>query len=129
LIQGTEEALATLRRVRAMGVPVALDDFGSGYSSLALLRDVASDLVKLDAAFVRAAMRDTRGRALLEGVVELAHRLGVQVVAEGVESPEESQALAALGCDFLQGFCFAPAIPSGDPRWRELAPARDQQDK
>jgi diguanylate cyclase (GGDEF)-like protein/PAS domain S-box-containing protein len=128
LVEGTEDALATLRRVRAMGVPVVLDDFGSGYSSLALLRDVTSDLVKLDAAFVRAAMRDARGRALLEGVVELAHRLGVQVVAEGVESLEESQALAALGCDFLQGFCFAPAIPSEDPRWRELAPARDQQD-
>jgi len=128
LVEGAEEALATLRRLRTMGVSVALDDFGSGYSSLALLRDVASDLVKLDATFVRAAMRDNRGRALLEGIVQLAHRLGVQVVAEGVESREESQALAELGCDFLQGFCFAPAIPPGDPRWRALTQPRSQQE-
>ncbi|MGQ9835514.1 MAG: putative bifunctional diguanylate cyclase/phosphodiesterase [Thermoanaerobaculaceae bacterium] len=116
-VQGAEEAVRTLREVRKLGVPVALDDFGNAYSSLALLRDVAPELIKLDASFVKAAGRDERSRALLVGVIELAHRLQAKVVAEGVEDGEQREFLRSLGCDFLQGLHFAPALPVSDPRW------------
>lgn len=115
------DAVRTLRRVRELGVPVALDDFGTAYSSLALLRDVPTELVKLDAGFVSAAVREQKGRALLEGIVELAHRLQVQVVAEGVESQEHCEFLRQLGCDFIQGYCFYPALPPDHPLWQKQA--------
>lgn len=117
LMQSAEEVVRTLREVRKLGVPVALDDFGNGDSSLALLRDVATELIKLDATFVKAAGRDERSRALLAGIIELAHRLQAKVVAEGVEEGEQREFLRSLGCDLLQGFYFAPALPLSDPRW------------
>jgi diguanylate cyclase (GGDEF)-like protein/PAS domain S-box-containing protein len=121
LVQGAPEALRTLQEVRQLGVPVALDDFGTAYSCLALLRDVPTELVKLDASFLKVAMDQERGRALLQGIVNLAHGLGVQVVAEGVESQEQCAILRQMGCDFLQGFCFAPPLPAGDPRWQAFS--------
>lgn len=120
LVQAAD-AVRTLRQVRELGVPVALDDFGTAYSSLALLRDVPTELVKLDMGFVNAAVREQRARALLEGIVELAHRLQVQVVAEGVESKEHCEFLRQLGCDFIQGYCFAPALPPEHPLWQNQA--------
>jgi EAL domain-containing protein (putative c-di-GMP-specific phosphodiesterase class I) len=88
---------------------------------LALLRDVPTELVKLDASFLKVAMDQERGRALLQGIVNLAHGLGVQVVAEGVESQEQCAILRQMGCDLLQGFCFAPPLPAGDPRWQAFS--------
>lgn len=120
LVPEVEEAAAKLRQARALGVHVALDDFGTGYSSLALLRDVPADLVKLDASFVGVATGDQRGEALLQGIVDLAHRLGVKVVAEGVESPREFDLVRRIGCDFVQGFKFCPALPEEDERWQQL---------
>ncbi|BCW93658.1 MAG: hypothetical protein KatS3mg007_1552 [Thermoanaerobaculum sp.] len=120
LVPEVEEAAAKLRQARALGVHVALDDFGTGYSSLALLRDVPADLVKLDASFVGVATGDQRGEALLQGIVDLAHRLGVKVVAEGVESPREFDLVRRIGCDLVQGFKFCPALPEEDERWQQL---------
>lgn len=120
LVPEVEVAAAKLRQARALGVQVALDDFGTGYSSLALLRDVPADLVKLDASFVGVATGDQRGEALLQGIVDLAHRLGVKVVAEGVESPREFDLVRRIGCDFVQGFKFCPALPEEDERWQQL---------
>lgn len=119
-VQGAQETVRTLREVRKLGVPVALDDFGNAYSSLALLRDVAPELIKLDATFVKAAANHERSQALLGGVIELAHRLQAKVVAEGVEDGEQREFLRSLGCDLLQGFHFAPALPVADPRWLSL---------
>lgn len=113
-------AAAKLRQARALGVHVALDDFGTGYSSLALLRDVPAELVKLGASFVAAAAADERGETLLYGIVDLAHRLGLKVVAEGVESPHEFAVVRRIGCDFVQGFQFFPALPEQDHRWQTL---------
>ncbi len=120
LVQAAE-AVRTLRQVRELGVPVALDDFGTAYSSLALLRDVPTELVKLDTGFVSAAVREQRGRALLEGIVELAHRLQVQVVAEGVESKEQCEFLRKMGCDLIQGYFLGPALPPDHPLWQDQA--------
>lgn len=120
LVPEVEVAAAKLRQVRSLGVHVALDDFGTGYSSLALLRDVPAELVKLDASFVGVAAADQRGETLLQGIVDLAHRLGVKVVAEGVENPHEFALIRRIGCDFVQGFTFFPALPVHDDRWQKL---------
>lgn len=120
LVPEVQEAASKLRQARDLGVHVALDDFGTGYSSLALLRDVPAELVKLDASFVGAAAADQRGETLLAGIVDLAHRLGVKVVAEGVESPHECSLVRRIGCDFVQGFKFFPALPEHDERWQQL---------
>ncbi|MCS7182869.1 MAG: EAL domain-containing protein [Thermoanaerobaculum sp.] len=124
LLPAVEQTAEKLRRARSMGIHVVLDDFGTAYSSLALLRDVPAELVKLDASFVRAAARDSRGEALLHGVVDLVHRLGVKVVAEGVEGAAEHQLACRAGCDLVQGFGFAPALPVEDERWAVLRGGR-----
>lgn len=120
LLPEVEQAAARLCQACAMGVRLALDDFGNAYSSLALLREVPAELVKLDTSFVRAAGRFQRGEALLSGIVDLAHRLGVKVVAEGVETAEELELARRAGCDFVQGFKFFPALPVEDERWQAL---------
>ena len=100
-IQSAGRQLACLRDI---GVQIALDDFGTGYSSLAYLSSLPVDLIKLDRRFRQDA--STRGAIVFQSIVELAHRLNLQVVAEGVENEDEAVALLALGCDQLQGRHF-----------------------
>lgn len=102
-------ALDNLRRLRRTGVTVALDDFGSGYSSLARLRELPVDIVKIDRSFV-AGLPDAEHRALVRGVVDIAAVLGLVTVAEGVETEEQAQALREAGVGFAQGWLFAPAL-------------------
>jgi EAL domain-containing protein (putative c-di-GMP-specific phosphodiesterase class I)/GGDEF domain-containing protein len=103
-----EQALATLRELAAAGICLAIDDFGTGHSSLAYLQRLPAQVVKIDQAFVRnlteAAGPDL---VLIETMIDLAHRLGYRVVAEGVESSEAAAVLARLGCEEAQGFLFA----------------------
>jgi diguanylate cyclase (GGDEF)-like protein/PAS domain S-box-containing protein len=104
-LQQPEVAASTLRKLKALGVSLALDDFGSGASSLAALSCFALDRVKL----ARSLLDGTGdGHALLAGIVGLAHALGLRVVAKGVETPAQRDALAALGCDCAQGFLIGP---------------------
>jgi diguanylate cyclase (GGDEF)-like protein len=108
---------ATVRRLRAAGVEVALDDFGAGYSALAYLRQLEFDELKLDRSLVAGIAGDADGTAIVGAVVELAHTLGLRVVAEGVEDAESWRLLATLGCDVGQGFYLGrPVAPE------ELAP-------
>lgn len=120
LLPEVDQAVARLRRACELGVHVALDDFGTLYSSLALLRDVPAELVKLSASFVAASAGRSRGEALLRGIVDLAHGIGVKVVAEGVETPEQFQMVRRAGCDFVQGLRFFPALPADDECWQHL---------
>lgn len=94
----------TLSQLRDRGVRIALDDFGTGYASFEYLLRLPIDLVKLDASFVSRLVNDPSDRAVVEAMVALSRRLGLQVVAEGVEDPEQRAALAAIGCDVVQGF-------------------------
>ncbi len=102
--RGLSESLAGLHR---LGVRIALDDFGTGYSSLASLDMLPVDMVKLDASFTRGLAESDRKRALVGAVVMLAHALGITVIAEGIESPDELSALVELGCDEVQGYLLA----------------------
>jgi diguanylate cyclase (GGDEF)-like protein len=114
LMQDEGGARDALARLRAFGVRTALDDFGSGYSSLGMLRRLPIDVLKMDRAFVSALGEDSDAEAVAVAVVALARVYGLDVVAEGVETREQRDLLAALGCDELQGFLFSPPLAVED---------------
>jgi EAL domain-containing protein (putative c-di-GMP-specific phosphodiesterase class I) len=109
-IKDDERALRVLNELKALGVLLALDDFGTGYSSLSYLRQFPVDIVKIDRAFVSDLSHGANGPVIVEAIIRLAHGLGMSVVAEGVETASQYEAIAALGCDCYQGyFCARPA--------------------
>jgi EAL domain-containing protein (putative c-di-GMP-specific phosphodiesterase class I) len=103
-----------VQKLRELGVAVAIDDFGQGYSSLSYLRSYPVDIVKLDRAFVGALETNPRDAAIVGGIIQLAHALGMTCVGEGVERPGQLQLLADLGCDQIQGFLLARPCPADD---------------
>ncbi len=111
LIAEAERSVAILTRLKGIGVGLALDDFGSGYSSLAHLKRLPIDEIKIDRPFVAGLVADTGDRAVVRSAIDLAHHFGFRVLAEGVELAETRDALKALGCDLAQGQLFAAALP------------------
>ncbi|TWI84676.1 PAS domain S-box-containing protein/diguanylate cyclase (GGDEF)-like protein [Roseibium hamelinense] len=125
-----------LSALKGLGVKVALDDFGTGYSSLSYLRQYKFDRIKIDKSFVEEIGERSEGLAIISAVIALAHNLGIEVTAEGVEAKFQAEALRTLGCDALQGFYFGkpsdiPVIgklPGGAPE-RELDAAFEAEDQ
>ena len=111
ILPDIEAAAREITAARKLGIKVALDDFGTGHSSLTLLRSLPIDKVKIDQTFVRELTRDTRVVAIVRGVINLAADLGLDVVAEGVETREQARLLGDLGCDYAQGYLWARAMP------------------
>ncbi len=109
-----ETTAHVLARLRALGVRLAIDDFGSGYASLSYLRRLPVHSVKLDRAFVRGIPYDPDNTAIASGVIDMAHALGLEVVAEGVETEEQRAFLERWGCDRLQGFLVSAALPPAE---------------
>jgi EAL domain-containing protein (putative c-di-GMP-specific phosphodiesterase class I) len=107
----SDAAVETLQLVRRSGVRIALDDFGSGYSSLDRVRRFPVDAIKIDRESVVALPRGERDVTIVRAMIELAHALGVPVVAEGVESEAEHAVLVELGCDLAQGYLYAEPLP------------------
>jgi len=106
---GTEQ---TMSQLRALGVKLSIDDFGTGYSSLSYLRRFPVDTLKVDQSFV-SAMQEERGNcSIVSTIVTLGRNLGLQVVAEGVETPRQLEMLRSMGCDAAQGFLFSKPVPS-----------------
>lgn len=103
--------LENLARLRLMGFRLAIDDYGTGYSSIERLGQIAFTEMKVDRSFVGAALRQKSGRVILEHILEMARRLGLAATAEGVETREELQMLASLGCELAQGYFIAPPMP------------------
>jgi diguanylate cyclase (GGDEF)-like protein/PAS domain S-box-containing protein len=97
---------------RDAGMGISIDDFGTGYSSLAYLKRFDIDYLKIDRSFVQNLGFDGGNQALCEAMVMLAHKLGLQVIAEGVETTDQRDFLAAVGCDFAQGFLYSEPVPS-----------------
>jgi diguanylate cyclase (GGDEF)-like protein len=112
IMQDDDITSATLGELRDMGIGLALDDFGTGYSSLSYLRRFPLTRVKIDRSFVKEIPGDASDSALTAAVINMAHSLGLRVVAEGVETEEQAEFLREMGCDELQGFLFSPAVPS-----------------
>jgi diguanylate cyclase (GGDEF)-like protein len=112
--QDSERALVVLNDLKHLGVMLALDDFGTGYSSLSYLKRFPVDIVKIDQAFIAKLGQDSASHAIVAAVVELAHALGMAVVAEGVETDVQHREVAALGCDSCQGYYFARPMSADD---------------
>jgi EAL domain-containing protein (putative c-di-GMP-specific phosphodiesterase class I) len=112
LLDGAAQVATRLRDLREMGLQVALDNFGTGYSSLAHLKRFGIDLLKLDRSFIEHLATDSGELAMCEALIVMAHKLGLRVVAEGVETPAQGALLALAGCDFAQGFVFARPLPA-----------------
>jgi diguanylate cyclase (GGDEF)-like protein len=114
LLADPTRAIATMQRLSELGVRMSIDDFGTGYSSMSYLKSLPVDEIKIDRSFVTDMLGSARDEALVHSVVDLAHSLGLQVVAEGVEDEGTLQALGAIGCDLAQGFHLARPMPAGD---------------
>lgn len=112
LIRDAEEALHKLQALADLGVELSLDDFGTGYSSLAYLKRFALHRLKIDRSFLVSLPEDSTDSAIVAAIVQMGHALSMEVVAEGVERPEQLQRLHALGCDHYQGFLFAQPMPA-----------------
>ncbi len=114
LMKDAAAALVVLRALKEIGVLLAIDDFGTGYSSLSYLQRFPLDIVKVDRMFVDELGQDDGGDEIVSAVISLAHALGLEVVAEGVETPQQLEILRSLGCDFAQGFLFSRPVPANE---------------
>jgi diguanylate cyclase (GGDEF)-like protein/PAS domain S-box-containing protein len=112
LIEDIESATATLQQLRDLGVKLAVDDFGTGYSSLSYLKRFPVDFLKIDLSFVENLETDPADRVIVSAVINLAHALGMEVTAEGVETAGQLRQLTSMGCDVAQGFYFSKPLPS-----------------
>jgi len=109
-----DEAIVNLTALRNIGVDIAIDDFGTGYSSLAYLKRLPIQTLKLDRSFVNEITTDKNDAAISSATVALAHKLGLKVVAEGVETELQKQYLSAIQCDYLQGYLFSKPLPKDE---------------
>ncbi|MEJ5975104.1 EAL domain-containing protein [Novosphingobium sp. PS1R-30] len=112
--RGGDCARTEIERLHHAGIAIAFDDFGTGFASLRHLRDMPVQIIKIDKSFIRAIDTDKADRAIVKNLIELAHQLGKTVTAEGVETRDQAAVLRELGCDRIQGFLVAPAIPANE---------------
>ncbi len=114
IVQNAKICAEQISALRDAGVHIALDDFGTGFSSITHLLDLPIDILKLDRMLIDHIDSDSRNQALTAGIVEMAHRLNMTVVAEGIERQEEQNYVLELGCDYLQGYRFSKPLPLGE---------------
>lgn len=112
LVKDVEDVIVKMVEIKALGVAFSLDDFGTGYSSLSYLKRLPLDQLKIDQSFVRDLLTDPNDAAIARTIVALGHSLSLKVIAEGVETSEQRDALAQMGCDAYQGYYFARPVPS-----------------
>jgi diguanylate cyclase (GGDEF)-like protein len=110
LIENFDQAIGTLQRVRATGVRISIDDFGTGLASLSYLKRLPIDQLKIDISFVRDVLHDASDAQIVKAIINLGHSLDLEVVAEGVEEQAQHDFLVAAGCDLIQGFLFQPPM-------------------
>ena len=114
VLRRPDVARRALDALRVLGVRVALDDFGLGYSSLTHLKALPVDVVKVDRSFVADLVRSTEDRAVVEAVLTLARRMGLTVIAEGVETADQDELLREMGCPVVQGYLYGRPVPPGE---------------
>ncbi len=118
LMSGHVHVDNALSALGQLGLSIAMDDFGTGYSSLNYLRSYPFDVLKIDRSFVSDITEDPANRELINTIVAMGHGLGLKVVAEGVETPEQFEYLSALGCDYAQGYLFSKPVKADElPEW------------
>jgi len=117
-IENIDEVFAKLKGLRDEGIKVSIDDFGTGYSSLSYFRDIPADELKIDRSFVSGLMKERDNANIVELIVDLAHRFGLSVVAEGVEDVKILSTLKKMHCDVAQGYFIAKPMPAEEyHRW------------
>ncbi|HEX4986533.1 MAG TPA: EAL domain-containing protein [Burkholderiales bacterium] len=120
LMEDPNRAQETVKALKGLGVRLSIDDYGTGYSSLAYIQRLQCDELKVDRAFVTHAVENSRDSAIIKSTIELGHALGLSVVAEGVETAEGMQVLQSLGCDMAQGYWISRALPQAEfRRWMD----------
>jgi diguanylate cyclase (GGDEF)-like protein/PAS domain S-box-containing protein len=122
IMEDVKHSIASLQAIRALGITVAIDDFGTGFSSLSYLSKLPVDTLKIDRSFVIDMTAAPEGLALVSTIISLAHSLRLKVVAEGVETEEQSRLLRLLKCDEMQGFLFSKPVPGAIFEKRYLLP-------
>jgi EAL domain-containing protein (putative c-di-GMP-specific phosphodiesterase class I) len=123
LLEENDAILHTLSTFKSMGVSIAIDDFGTGYSALGYLTRFPIDTLKIDRSFIRKMTTDPRQAELVKAILSIAHCLGLQVVAEGVETAEQAAFLRANGCQAAQGFLFGRPVPKAAMALSAIRPA------
>lgn len=114
MLDASAEVRHRLGALRDAGVQVSLDDFGTGYSSLSYLKKLDLDYLKIDRSFVRNLAADSDELALCEAIIVMAHKLGLKVISEGIETDQQHALLARAGCDYGQGFLYSQALPAAE---------------
>ena len=114
LLVEPEKSNAIVSKLRGMGFVVEIDDFGKGYSSLSLLKNITADVLKIDMGFLREIVDIERSKVILKSVIDLAYSLGMDVITEGVETQRQLDALSDMGCGRFQGYYFSRPIPVGE---------------
>src|SRR3990172_168163 len=114
LLNADPDIIDKLLVFRDAGIQVAIDDFGTGYSSLSYLKKFDIDYLKIDQSFVRNLETDPDDMALSEAIIVMAHKLGLKVIAEGVETEGQRKLLADAGCDYAQGYLFSRPVPADE---------------
>jgi EAL domain-containing protein (putative c-di-GMP-specific phosphodiesterase class I) len=112
LIQDINNAVNILNRIHCRGISIALDDFGTGYSSLSYLQKLPIDTLKIDRSFVANIIANDSDKNIVAGLVSMAHSMGIDVVAEGVETPEQYALLEDMACDQMQGYLICKPLPA-----------------
>ncbi|MCR5482753.1 MAG: EAL domain-containing protein [Clostridia bacterium] len=110
-IENQKELIERVRKIRDMGFKIAMDDFGSGYSSLNTLKDVPLDILKLDMGFLRGNSNNEKGGSIIGHMISMAHSMNLVTIAEGVETVEQADFLKSLGCEIIQGYLYAKPMP------------------
>lgn len=123
VMHNPQAAMNKIAQFKKLGVGISIDDFGTGYSSLAYLERFPADVLKIDRSFIRRMESRSRNSSIVSAIIQLAHSLGMRVVAEGVEEREQLDMLRELGCDAVQGYFYSPPVPADEARAMLIKPA------
>jgi EAL domain-containing protein (putative c-di-GMP-specific phosphodiesterase class I) len=112
LMKDFENSVKLLAEIRDLGINIALDDFGTGYSSLSYLKQLPINTLKIDKSFIDNIVTNERERAIVDGIIQLAQKIDLDVIAEGVETKEQIKLLKNMGCNQIQGYYFSKPLPA-----------------
>ena len=113
MMQDPKNSLKALRALDSTGIPLSIDDFGSGYSSLSYIKQLPAREIKIDRSLIMDIIREPEDQVIVETTISMCHSLGYSVVAEGVEDAATREMLRKMGCDIIQGYLLTPPLPYG----------------